>query len=413
MIGAMEDLTAQRQLEDELRQAHKLEAIGQLAGGVAHDFNNLLTVINGNIEFLRSDLSADLPTEHPAFGDVEQIAHAAERARSLVRQLLTFSRKQPVRLQRLDAGTALRNAETLLRRVIGEEIQLAVHVSEEASHAMVLIDPGQFDQVLMNLAVNGRDAMLTALHGHPGAGGTLDIELDTATLTPAEARALGVASAGRWLRLRVRDTGHGMDATTRSRAFEPFYTTKSVGTGTGLGLSTVFGIVIRAGGAIDVESAPGRGTTFTVLLPMDGVDGTDGKPDATTIPARGADTVLLVEDEALVRAVARRILERHGYTVLEARHGADALLVWRTHRAAIAAVVTDLRMPEMGGRELVAQVRGMQPELPVVFLSGYSDEAAPTPDGPHDAFVHKPFTSETLLSALGRVLDSAHRPGNA
>ncbi|MDF1504045.1 PAS domain S-box protein [Roseisolibacter sp. H3M3-2] len=397
-----------RALEERLRQAQKMEAVGQLAGGIAHDFNNLLTVIGGNLEFVQQDL----PPDHPVRPDLVEIAHASERARALVRQLLTFSRKQPVRPQQVALGELVRGAEKMLRRVIGEEIALAVQVAEGVPP--VNADPGQLEQVLMNLAVNARDAMLTPLHGHAGTGGTLRLEVGSVALTAAEARAWGDGvTAGEWVRLVVRDTGHGMDAATRAHVFEPFFTTKAVGAGTGLGLATAFGIVQQAGGAIRVESAPGRGAAFTILLPPDATDA-DGGEHAHAAPSPGAHalTVLLVEDESPVRVAMRRMLERRGCAVLEARHGADALLVWRANRARVDAVVSDLRMPEMGGRELVAVVRAEDPAVPVVFVSGYSDQAPPADAGPHDAFVEKPLSADALLAALQRVTERRRaRPG--
>jgi PAS domain S-box-containing protein len=389
-----------RALEERLRQAQKMEAVGQLAGGVAHDFNNLLTVIAGNLEFVQ----ADLPGDHPVRPDLDEIGRASERARGLVRQLLTFSRKQPVRPQRVALGELVRGAEKMLRRVIGEEITLAVDVADGVPP--VHADPGQLEQVLLNLAVNARDAMLTPLHGHPGTGGTLRLEVGRVALTAAEARAWDGVTAGEWVRLVVRDSGHGMDAATRAHAFEPFFTTKAVGTGTGLGLASAFGTVRQAGGAIRVESAPGRGAAFTILLPPDGAERDDGEAARPAAPAPApALTVLLVEDEAPVRVAMRRMLERRGCAVLEARHGADALLVWRAHRARVGAVVTDLRMPEMGGRELIALVRAEAPSLPVVFVSGYSDQGPPADAGPHDAFVEKPLSADALLAALQRVVE--------
>ena len=402
MIGAMVDLTQQHSLEAQLRQAQKMEAVGQLAAGVAHDFNNLLTAITGNLEFVREDL----PGDHPVRADLDQIGYAADRARSLVRQLLIFSRRQPIQAQRLLLADLVTGAEKLLRRVIGEEIVLVVAL--EARNAVVLADKWHLEQVLLNLAVNARDAMFTPLHGHPGTGGTLEIEVAEVVLTSDEARAWDGIAAGRWVRLRVRDTGHGMDAHTQARIFEPFYTTKDVGAGTGLGLATVFGIVRQASGAIQVASTPGRGTTFTILLPAvnEGEAEVVLAGEKTAAPVVRA-TILLVEDETQVRVTVRRILERRGYAVVEARHGADALLLWRAHRASIDAVVTDLRMPEMGGRELVARLHAESAALPVVYVSGYAEQGTVTTGAANEAFVEKPFTAEALLTALDRVLLAA------
>ena len=413
MIGAMEDVTTQRRLEARLRQAQKMEAIGQLAGGIAHDFNNLLSVIGGNLEFAQGDLPPELPADHPVRQDLDEVAHAAERARLLVRQLLAFGRKSPVHARPLSVGDVLRDAERMLRRVIGEEITLDV-VTDDAG-ARVVADPVQLEQVLMNLAVNARDAMLTPLHGHPGLGGVLAITADVVTLDAAGAAAWDGAAAGRWVRLRVRDDGHGMDAATRAHAFEPFFTTKEVGRGTGLGLATTYGIVRQLGGAVRLDSAPGTGTTVCLLLPVSEATAADGEARPGAAPsARTSATVLLVEDETAVRITARRVLERHGYTVLEARHGRDAALVWQDRAAGIDVVVTDVRMPEMGGRELVERLRAEQPALPVVYVSGYSSDAEQWARGAHEAFVAKPFAGEALLAALDRVLaarDAPARPG--
>ena len=407
MIGAMEDVTAERQLEARLRQAQKMEAIGQLAGGIAHDFNNLLTVISGNLEFARGDL----PTEHPVAPDLDEIAAATERARTLVRQLLTFSRQQPVQPRVVQVDEVVRGMERLLRRVIGEEIVFEVHV--EPGSAPVLIDPGQLEQVLMNLVVNARDSLLTARHGHAGTGGSLTVEVTPRALTMLERGTWGELSAGRYVQLSVRDTGHGMDRHTQAHLYEPFFTTKDVGTGTGLGLATVHGIVQHAGGGIRVDSAPGLGTTFTILLPA--VDTTAAPLAPVTAPAAAPEataTILVVEDETPVRTIVRRTLERQGYQVLEARHGADALLLWRRHRERVDAVITDMRMPEMGGEELVKQLRAERADLPVVFVSGYAEESSAALVRRGDRFVEKPFTTDVLLSALADVLRAQHRSGD-
>ena len=422
VLGVSVDVTERVHLEAQLRQAQKMEAVGRLAGGIAHDFNNLLTVIGGNLELLGADLLDALPAAHPARRDVDEIRGAASRAQALVRQLLTFSRKNPVRPQRLDVAEVVRRAEGLLRRVIGEEVTLEVHIaaddsiggSSESGRHVVRADAGQLEQVLLNLAANARDAMHTPRAGHPAGGGTLGIHVDTVTLTAAEARHWSGTHPGRWVRLWARDTGHGMDAETQAHAFEPFYTTKDEGAGTGIGLATVFEIVRAAGGALRVDSAPGRGTTLTILLPAVG-DAADPAPAAPTAGAAGGApvraaasvTVLLVEDEAPVRATARRILERRGCTVLEARHGADALLVWAEHGASIDAVVTDLRMPELGGHELVARLRAVRPGLPVVYMSGYAEQGTVAAGRPAEAFLQKPFTGDALAAALAQVLPAA------
>ena len=399
VVGALADVTDRVRLEEQLRQAQKMEAVGQLAGGVAHDFNNLLTVISGNLGFVRADLASD----HPAQVDLSEIARAADRARALVRQLLAFSRKQVLTPRPLDLNEVVRGAEKLLRRVIGEEIVLETALSRTVG--IVCADAGQLDQVLLNLAVNARDAMLTPTNGHPGGGGTLTLETRTSVLDGRSAADWAPLVPGRYVCLVVRDTGHGMDQSTRAHAFEPFFTTKPVGTGTGLGLATVYGIVAQSGGAVRLESAPGQGTTLTILLPEVEAMEQEGEPSLAGVAAgRQQGLVLLVEDEATVRATARRILERHGYAVLEARHGADALMLWRAHRADVRAVVTDLRMPEMGGPELASLLRQERPDLPLVLVTGYADQPLASWLGSRATYVEKPFTGEALLAALRQVL---------
>jgi two-component system, cell cycle sensor histidine kinase and response regulator CckA len=398
MIGAIEDVTEKHRLEEQLRRAQKMEAVGQLAGGIAHDFNNLLTVINGNLEFVRTDLG----DAHPARTDLEEIAAAAERASSLVRQLLAFSRKQPVQPRLLPVGSLLHSMERLLRRLIGEEIAFQVQV--DADTPMLHMDPGQFEQVVMNLVVNARDAMQTETSGQASRGGTLLIEasgVEAATL-----EEMNLATSGEHvLQLVVRDTGHGMDEETRARIFEPFFTTKALGVGTGLGLATVHGIVSQAGGTIAVDSEPGRGTTFTVRLPASAA--ADEAPPP--IPQAGVQRptgacVLLVEDEAPLRAVLRRALERGGHRVHEARHGADAYSLWQRHRGTVDIIVTDVRMPELSGPELAARVRAEDAKVPVLYLSGYADQFIVEQLGPRERFLGKPFTFEEFYYTLGELL---------
>ena len=402
-FGTASDITAKISLEAQLRQAQKMEAVGQLAGGVAHDFNNLLTVILGNLSLVESVLAVD----HPARTELEEVGMAADRASTLVRQLLTFSRQQPVRPEDVHITDVVHHAEKLLRRVIGEEITLTLSLTDEPT--LVRADPGQLDQVLMNLAVNARDAMLTPLHGHAGRGGTLHIEVDALTLTSSDARGWEQLSPGRWVRLVVRDSGHGMDMETQAHLFEPFFTTKAVGTGTGLGLSTVFGIVRQAGGAMRVDSRLGQGSAFTILLPALLLKTSGDTQGSNTMPVSvpsAQATVLLVEDESAVRVTARRILERHGYTVLEARNGADALVVWRAHRDQINVVVTDQRMPELGGLELIAHLLADRPDVPVVMMSGYSERPAISASHRHVVTLDKPFSVAGLLAAITTAVPS-------
>ncbi|MBV9879864.1 MAG: PAS domain S-box protein, partial [Gemmatirosa sp.] len=303
-VIAMTDVSERVRLEAQLRHAQKMEAVGQLAGGIAHDFNNLLTVINGNVEFARDMLTAD----HPVQEDLAAVGQAAERARTLVRQLLAFSRKQVVRTRPIDVNDVVRGADSLLRRVLGDEIVFGTTLAPEP--AVVHADAGQIEQVLMNLAVNARDAMLTPAHGHRGTGGTLTIGTDLVSLSRDDAPVWAPLAPGAYVRLTVADTGHGMDAITRARMFEPFFTTKAVGAGTGLGLATVYGIVAQSGGAVRVESAPGAGATFTILLPRLAGEATGESRSGTASLPQGRGTVLVVEDEAAVRITTRRVLER-------------------------------------------------------------------------------------------------------
>ena len=331
-VGMVEDTTERHMLEQQLRQAQKMEAVGQLAGGVAHDFNNLLTIIGGHLDFARDDLASLVPPAHTVHEDLAEIARATERARALVRQLLTFSRKQVVLQQAVDLNAVVRGAEQLLHRVLGDEIVLGTQLAAEL--LVVRADAVQLEQVLVNLALNARDAMLTPGHGRTGRGGTLTIDTGLMTLGPDTRTVWSGLAPGSYVRLSVTDTGHGIDDATRARLFEPFFTTKPVGAGTGLGLATVYGIVAQSGGAIRVESAPGEGARFEIALPRLARAVAAPVPHPGTMRARGRGTVLVVEDEPAVRVTTRRLLERNGYTVLEARHGADALA--RLARAARA-----------------------------------------------------------------------------
>jgi PAS domain S-box-containing protein len=399
MVLALDDVTRERQLEARLQHAQKMEAVGQLAGGIAHDFNNLLTVITGNLEFLRDEL----PAQHPAQQDLQHIAAAADRARLLVKQLLAFGRRQMLKPQEIDLGEALRQAERWFARVLGDEISCRVRVAPGQS-LRVRADPTQLDQVLLNLAVNARDAMLTARYGREGTGGELRLEADRLRLTVADLEAWPPLQAGEYVRLRASDTGHGMDDATRARVFEPFFTTKDIGHGSGLGLAMVEGIVAQSGGAIKVESRLGLGTTFTILLPA--VDRTVENierrtaPERTAVPAHGV--ILVVEDERTVRRTTRRTLVRAGYEVHEASNGVEALEKWGARGAELTAVVTDIRMPHMSGTELARQLRLSTPNLPIVFVSGYNDELDRLHSA-YDVFLEKPFTRAALLDAVERA----------
>ncbi|HZD05153.1 MAG TPA: ATP-binding protein, partial [Longimicrobiales bacterium] len=395
-LAILEDVTDRRQLEAQLVQAQKMEAIGRLAGGVAHDFNNLLTTINGTA----SMALADLDDRSPVKGDLGEILKAGQRAASLTSQLLAFSRRQMMRQKVVDLNAVIADTATMLRRMIGEDVRLHL----ELSHSVppVLVDPGQIGQVLMNLAVNARDAM-------PG-GGDVWIETDSLEVGRALSARLGTSRAGRHAILRVRDNGQGMDETTRSMVFEPFFTTKPVGKGTGLGLPMVYGIVKQSSGGIAVESAPGAGTTFTIALPerIESPPGEDaeGVREEVTLTT-GSGTVLLVEDEDGVRSLVSRVLRRAGYRVLEADGSEAAIKVASRHEGPLDALVTDVVMPDMGGPELARALTSMRPSLRVLFISGYTkSEVLPSEelDG-GVAFLAKPMAPADLARTLATLLE--------
>ena len=401
-IGIIDDVTERRALEDQLRQSQKLEAVGQLAGGVAHDFNNLLTVIGNYGQFLKQDLAPGTRGR----ADLEELLSATRRATALTRQLLTFGRKQMAAPKLVAPNDIIRGVEEMVRRLIGEHIALVVDLDPRAGR--VLADPSQLEQILVNLAVNARDAM--------PSGGLLTIETSTIRLAasdlllpaPSGAMPAIAGSPGEHVVVRVTDTGLGMDEETQRRVFEPFFTTKPQGRGTGLGLATIYGIVAQAGGRLCLRSATGRGTTVEVYLPRQAADAPEHvAPEAPNVFSRlnGTETVLVAEDEAAVRESVRRILERAGYSVIEARHGADALLLWRERQDQIALVLTDLVMPEMRGGELAACVRASNPDAKIIFMSGYASEAARTTVSPNDTLITKPFDADTLLRVVRDALD--------
>jgi PAS domain S-box-containing protein len=406
-IGVIDDVTERRALEDQLRQSQKLEAVGQLAGGVAHDFNNLLTVIANYGQFLTQELEPGTRGR----ADLEELLGATRRAASLTRQLLTFGRKQISSPRLLEPNDVIRGVEEMVRRLIGEHIALVIDLEPDTGR--VLVDPGQLEQILVNLAVNGRDAM--------PSGGLLTIETAPVRLaavdimqTPGGAIPAIAGSPGDHVVIRVTDTGLGMDEETQRRVFEPFFTTKPQGRGTGLGLATIYGIVAQAGGRLCLRSAPGRGTTVEVYLPRQAGNGTEPvAPDAPNAihALHGTETVLVAEDEAAVRESLRRILERAGYTVIEARHGADALLLWRERRDEIALVLTDLVMPEMRGGELAASLRAEAPDTRVIYMSGYASEAVRSTVSSDDLLLAKPFDADTLLRAVRDALDGVTQRG--
>ena len=394
-ITALRDMTERRTLEDQFRQAQKMEAVGRLAGGVAHDFNNLLTVILSYTDMLIDGVSS----KDPRADDLGEIRKAAIAAGSLTRQLLAFSRQQVIEPKVVVLEDLVNQMHRLLTRLIGEDIDLAMQFGTEP--CVVHMDPGQLEQVLMNLAVNGRDAMPT--------GGKLTFETAVVNLDKDYAAAHWPATTGRYAMLAVSDTGIGMDEATRARIFEPFFTTKEPGRGTGLGLATVYGIVKQSGGFIWVYSEPGKGTTFKIYLPLhDDAPATApeerGKPPAL----RGTETVLLVEDSEAVRYVARRTLEQHGYEVIDAPSASAALTLAAQLDRPVHLLLTDVVMPEMSGRVLAERFATLHPKAKVLYMSGYTDDAiirhgvlrAKT------AFLQKPFTPLALATRVREVLDT-------
>jgi PAS domain S-box-containing protein len=397
-IEMVQDISEQRQLEEQFRQVQKMECVGRLAGGVAHDFNNLLSVINGYAELL---VDAPSPRSFDTMA-LNEIRSAGERAAGLTRQLLAFSRRQVLAPQQIDLRAVVEANACMLRRLIGEDVQLVTVL--ESTPLQVLADPGQIEQVLMNLAVNARDAM--------PCGGKLTIEAKPVTLGAAYAHGHMEVPPGQYVLVAVSDTGCGMDAQTLAQIFEPFFTTKEVGKGTGLGLATVYGIVRQSSGHIFVYSEPSIGTTFKIYLPRLGAS-VPPPSDETTVPlSRGDETVLLVEDEPAVRKLLRASLETYGYTVLDAGSALEALDQWATTPRAIDLVVTDVVMPGMSGRELVEQVRRGHPEMKVLFMSGYTDDAV-VRHGILTAemdFLQKPFSPATLAQRIRSLL---HGPNSA
>jgi len=381
VVSTLTDISDRKRLEESLFKAQKLESLGRLAGGIAHDFNNLLTGMQSYTVMVQDEL----PANAPARGDLDEVLAASERAVDLTQRLLTFASRQVTSPQLVEVGDALSAVERLLSRLLGEQVDLTVR--SEPGCGPIRVDPAQFEQVLINLAVNARDAM--------PAGGALSIRASNVTVASPAAGA-GAADAalpaGEYVAIEVIDTGMGMDAETRERLFEPFFTTKDVGKGAGLGLAIVHGVVEKHDGYLVVESEVGKGTAFRIYLPRATVDSSHVPAARATAVPRGNECILLVEDEEQVRILAARILERLGYTVLQARDGQDALAVAEGTSLPIALVVSDVVMPRLGGPALCAELRARWPALPVLLVSGY----APDLSALTHPFLAKPYTRDSL-----------------
>jgi PAS domain S-box-containing protein len=396
VYGAGQDITERRRLDEPLRQSHRMEAIGRLAGGIVHDFNNMLQVVSGYSEILQRRLTRQSALRQY----VQEIKNVAEQGAVLTRQLMLMSRKPVLQSQVLDFKAIISNIAPILQRILGEDIEVITAVPPELGH--VTADPGQLEQVILNLAVNARDAM--------PQGGRLTIEATNVKLDVVQVRELGGGAPGQYIKLAVSDTGTGMDAETQTHIFEPFFTTKAPGKGTGLGLVIVYGIVNQHGGSMQVESALGVGTTITIYLPQVEVPAEEvkAKPVPQLAPHRG-ETILLVEDELVVRDLVHEVLHAAGYAVLEAANGEQALQISGAHRGSIDLLLADVVLPGLSGPEVAAQLVATRPALQVIYISGYAPETIERyglSEKPR-LFLQKPFTPTTLLANVRKALDAS------
>ena len=397
MVGVDVDLSEKKVLEEQLLHAQKMEAVGQLAGGVAHDFNNQLFVIRCYCDLLLKHAAA----QPPLLGPVEQIKHAVQRSAALTTQLLAFSRKQVLQPKVLNLNAELFGIEKMLRRLIGEDVQLALIPGADVGH--IKVDPLQLQQIVMNLAINAKDAM--------PHGGMLTLETKNAEIDAPDAQSHFEVRPGRYVVLAVSDTGHGMDRETLAHVFEPFFTTKEPGKGTGLGLATVHGIVKQSGGHIAVDSAPGRGTIFTIYLPRVDEAVEPARRGAPELLAGGSETILLVEDEPAVREALRRVLAAQGYRVLLATNGKQGLELAERFDGPIHLLLTDVVMPEMNGPQLVERLQAVRPEAAVIYMSGYAEDAI-AHHGVLDTgltFLPKPCPTDELVRTVREILDARPR----
>ncbi|MBI3981558.1 MAG: response regulator [Gemmatimonadetes bacterium] len=394
-----EDVTARSRLEAQLRQAQKMEAVGQLTAGIAHDLNNILTVASVNTDFVLSLLPPEL---RQLRGDLEELQTAVRRGTAMIKKLLAFSRRDVLQLGALDLGQLISETTSMLRRIVPETV--AVELASQES-VVVQADPTAVEQILLNLATNARDAMPN--------GGVLRIAIQCTVLDEGYHGTHPWVLPGRYACMTVSDTGTGMDAATRERVFEPFFTTKPRGAGSGLGMAMIYGLVKQHGGLVHVYSEPGQGTTVKIYFPLATHSEAAGvHPEAARVLPRGTETILVAEDEASIRRATRRMLEQYGYTVLLAADGEEALELFRAHEGEIDLVITDLVMPKLGGRQVYDTLRREEKSVPVVFTSGYSERDVQgsvhvDPDVP---FVHKPWTVAEFVVRIRQVLDGCRRP---